>query len=124
MFQKFNKAGMALLFILLFSMSSFAATSVSSWAAVTTMQDGSAITGPVTYNLYRSGNATMAGKNKLNTTPITALTYTDTTAPGGVDTNYQVFAVAPDGTEGIGSVIIKFNSATKTPAAPGTFTVK
>jgi fibronectin type 3 domain-containing protein len=44
------------------------------------------------YNLYSSASAS-GPFTKLNTTPITALTYTDTTAPSGQTTYYQLTAV-------------------------------
>lgn len=114
---------LSLLFIVLSGVAQ-AATSSASWNAVTTTVGGTPVVTPVTYNLYRSANADMSSKVKLNSTPITALTFSDTTAPTGTNAYYQVHAVSGDGVEGAGSVIVLFNTNNRTPAVPRAFTVK
>ena len=128
MFHVFNKVfGSAILFILLSGVFSYAqgASASASWVAVTNTVGGTPITG-VTYNLYRSPNADMSAKVKLNSTnPITGVSFTDTTAPTATDVYYQVHGISPiDGSEGQGSVIVKFNTNNRIPMAPGSFQVK
>lgn len=86
-------------------------------------------TAGVTYNVYReqaagactlTSTGTGPGCLLLNGTPLTALTYTDTTPPAGVQSFYVVRAF---NSSGIGSLYSNEISVNLTaPGAPGTLT--
>lgn len=119
-----KKAVLGAVFLFLLCSYAQAATATATWNAVTTTVGGTPVVTPVTYNLYRSPNTDMSSKTKLNATPITTLSFTDTTAPTATSVYYQIHAVSGDGVEGTGSVIVQFNTNNRTPVAPGGFTVK
>lgn len=79
-----------LLALLLFALPAHAATVNITWTAPTRMTDGTTITTPITYKLYRGTSA--ASLTLLVTTPAGALGYQDTNAPAG-DVFYAVSAV-------------------------------
>lgn len=94
------------------------------WLAVTTNVNGTPITG-VTYNAYRSGSTPtgtqdLATRVKVNSSPISALIYTDTVP---LDTAkvyfYDVTAVSSAGIEGGKSSTAKVDPKDYLPNAPG-----
>lgn len=103
--------------IILLSVSLRAATVQITWNAVTTDANGQPVTG-VTYNTYRSLNADMSAKARLNQAPIPGTLYDDTAAPLST-VYYQVHAVSSVGIEGLGSNIVSI-TPTGPPVPPST----
>jgi fibronectin type 3 domain-containing protein len=77
-----------LISLLLFAAPVFAQTAKT--GAMITWQEA---TPGATFNVYRWDKSQVAGFTKINTAPITAMTYTDTTAIVGVAYAYKVTAV-------------------------------
>lgn len=99
---------------------------VLSWSASTS----STIAGFQGYNVYRATSATGPFTTPLNATPISAVTYTDSTAVIGSTYTYQVTAVAiactptTPATSVCGSSVPSPQATTTVPQSPATtFTI-
>lgn len=78
----------------------YAGTANLTWTAPTTRTDGSALTGAVTYKVYRGSSAAAVASSTTALATVSAGTaYTDTTAPAGTQF-YAVSTVDSAGVEG------------------------
>jgi hypothetical protein len=99
----------------------FPSTAVLSWTAPTTNTDGSAITGALTYNLYRGTSATVLTKM----TTVTGLTFTDHAGSASPVTYFYAVSAVEAGQESKESntVTVTLAAATLTPSAPTNVTL-
>lgn len=123
--KKLWLVGMMLLLTAVAEIAQGATLSVKlAWLAVTTNVNGTPITG-VTYNAYRSGSTPagtqdLATRVKVNSSPISALIYTDTVPLDATKVYfYDVTAVSSAGIEGGKSSTVKVDSKDYLPNAPG-----
>lgn len=107
-----------LLLLLTASAPLYAGTATLSCTAPTQNTDGSAISGPLTFNWYRGTSA--SGLIKIGSSP--ACSYTDNAAPSG--TNYwAVTAVSSTGVESAKSAVVSKAVPDPTPNPPTGLTV-
>lgn len=109
-----------LLFVL--SLPVFAGTASLTWTAPTTRTDGSALSGAVTYKVYRGTSAAAVASA---TTPIgtaTGTTYTDASAPSGTQF-YAVATVDASGAESVKSNAVSVVIPVAPPSPPTGLTV-
>jgi hypothetical protein len=78
-----------LLALLLLPLHAFAGTALVTWAAPTQYTNNTAITGQITYKVYRG----LCAGTKAVVATVSGLTYTDNAAPDNANVGYQVSAV-------------------------------
>ena len=94
-----------------------AATVNLTWTPPTKMSDGSTISGPITYRVYRATSAAgIATATAIATTPAGVSGFQDTAAPAG-DLWYAVSAIV-GGVEGAKTNAVTINVPAPTPNAP------
>ena len=113
----------SLLWFLASALTQTAPRAIVSWNAVTTDMGGNPITG-VTYNVYRGIQSTGSDLVKLNSSPITLLTYTDTTVTATGVYYFSASAVTSTGLEGNKAAPVRFSFADVQPATVTGVTVK
>lgn len=109
---------LAFLVLSLASLSALAGTANLSWTAPTTRTDGSALTGAVTYKVYRGTSAAAVGSATTALATVTAgTTYTDASAPAGTQF-YAVSAVDSGGLESAKTAAVSVVIPSAPPSPP------
>jgi len=111
-----------LFLVLAFSVPGFSLQANFNWVAVTTYSDGSAIPAATTvfYDIYRGTLANLSDAAKINSSGITAVSYSDTTIVTNKSYYYFLRAYVNPALPSANSNVI--NLTTLTPQAPGSFT--